>query len=394
MNTEKNILIMGPLGGKGGRDLEAAFIADAIKTDFNLTFCSTINIQEETDLHAFGYTGTILGLNKLVYENDKRVKFVTDLRCAFRKKIRPNYFHISSKLSKLLLNLNKSKKRELEKLIPKYEGIIICAQLHSDYIPYVVEIAHYRDIPVIFRTTGKVSTQKVNLNAPWLQQVTQFVFHSEMNAARAGILGTDHYSIIDQCAFNESALLKIPLLKKKKVSHFLSLGRLDTNKNNTLIVNAFKRVPEPELRLTIVGNGPQKEQLKALVAKDTRISVLDAIPYDQLPQLYSSVDCIVIASLEESGPLTGLEAMAAGRLMISSKVGAMPERLPEHEFWFDEPDVLLQTQIEKIRDLTVDEVSHMSENMRNHYLQHYTKAKLQKSYLELVRHTISNNNAL
>jgi glycosyltransferase involved in cell wall biosynthesis len=385
----KNILIIGPLGGKGGRDLEAAFIADALKDDFQITFCSTINVQAETDIHAFGYTGSVLGLNKLVYDSDKRIRFITDLRCAFRKKIRPNHFHISSRLSKLLFDLNKPKKRALEKLIPNYDGVIICAQLHSDYIPYIVEIAHNREIPVVFRTTGKVNANKINLNAPWMQQVDHFVFHSEINAERAGILGTDHYSIIDQCAFNETDLLKLPLLNAERILHFLSLGRMDSNKNHEHIVQAFKRLKDTELRLTIVGNGPKKDELKTLAAADDRIRILDAVPYTQLPQLYEDSDCVVIASKEESGPLTGLEAMAAGRLIVSSKVGAMPERLPDHGFWFEEPENPLSIQLASICDLTSEMIQRESERMRELYLKHYTKDLLQQKYLDLMRAMVS-----
>ena len=48
-------------------------------------------------------------------------------------------------------------------------------------------------------------------------------------------------------------------------------------------------------------------------------------------EFYGSIDVFVVSSREEGGPITGVEAMAAGLPIITTPVGAMPERLRNGE---------------------------------------------------------------
>ena len=51
----------------------------------------------------------------------------------------------------------------------------------------------------------------------------------------------------------------------------------------------------------------------------------------EIPNLLGQVDIKVIASLSEGGPLTVLEAMAAGCAIVTTKVGVVPEVLTDDE---------------------------------------------------------------
>jgi PEP-CTERM/exosortase A-associated glycosyltransferase len=93
----------------------------------------------------------------------------------------------------------------------------------------------------------------------------------------------------------------------------------------------------PDVRLLLVGGGPEAERVKALVAE---LGLAEAVrqpgrvPHDQVNAYYGLVDIFVYPRLrmrltETVTPLKPLEAMAQGRLVLASDVGGHRE-LIEH----------------------------------------------------------------
>jgi len=73
---------------------------------------------------------------------------------------------------------------------------------------------------------------------------------------------------------------------------------------------------------------------EACTAVGATLDVLDAkhgtsqyVPHEEMPLWYNRLDALLICSQEEGGPNPGLEAMACGVSVISTRVGVMPELL-------------------------------------------------------------------
>lgn len=58
---------------------------------------------------------------------------------------------------------------------------------------------------------------------------------------------------------------------------------------------------------------------------------MNAIPHNKMPDFYQEVDIVIIASTEDGTPNSGLEASACGRMVLSNKIGNMPELITNHE---------------------------------------------------------------
>lgn len=111
-------------------------------------------------------------------------------------------------------------------------------------------------------------------------------------------------------------------------------GRIsDPRKNILLLFAAFAqaRVRRPELRLRLTG-----DPTEALRASAAEFGLTDAIEFlgmlsdDALPDFYRSLDVFVIPSHQEGFGIVGIEAMASGVPVISTRCGG-PEDFVTHD---------------------------------------------------------------
>lgn len=92
------------------------------------------------------------------------------------------------------------------------------------------------------------------------------------------------------------------------------------------LIAAAARLPAaPPWRLWLIGDGPLRAELTALVARyrlTDRVDFLGFRNLDELPALFAAVDIMVAPSHKDHRPLAVLEAMAAGSaVLVSSATG-------------------------------------------------------------------------
>ncbi len=116
----------------------------------------------------------------------------------------------------------------------------------------------------------------------------------------------------------------------------------------------------PEVRVLLVGGGPQEAELKQLCRRlglEAVVALVGRVPHDQVPRYVSLVDLFVYPRLpmrltELVTPLKPLEAMAQGKLVIASDVGGHRELIRPGEtgllFRAGDPQALAETVVEAI----------------------------------------------
>lgn len=96
------------------------------------------------------------------------------------------------------------------------------------------------------------------------------------------------------------------------------VGRLGVEKNLTFLLRAFLGVAQayPNVKLLLVGSGPEKEnlqyQVKMVDPTGSLVHFTGFVPYERLPAYLAASDAFVTASITEVHPLSVIEAMAAG----------------------------------------------------------------------------------
>jgi glycosyltransferase involved in cell wall biosynthesis len=113
----------------------------------------------------------------------------------------------------------------------------------------------------------------------------------------------------------------------------LSAGRLVWEKGHQDVIRALALLGRDDVRLLIVGAGPERARLAGYAAElgvGGRVELRDAVPYAEMPGLFARASCLVLASLptmhwEEQFGMVLAEAMAGHVPVIAASSGAIPE---------------------------------------------------------------------
>lgn len=94
-------------------------------------------------------------------------------------------------------------------------------------------------------------------------------------------------------------------------------GRLGPEKNLTFLLRAFAGAHEafPEIRLMLLGDGPERDNLEDLATRSglaKEIIFVGMVPHEEVPRYLAAGDVFVTASVTEVHPLSVIEALASG----------------------------------------------------------------------------------
>lgn len=383
----KKILITGPIGDKGGREVEAGFFAATLqKNGFNVNVLSTGYISVKSQLLFFIEPEKVDSVNKILFEKIFLYKVLSIFSWLKNfGKLSPHGF-VSNLVTKRFLNYKKQVNSLLDHEIQNYDVIIFLGQITSNYSKEIIESTNKHRKKIIYRTTGMIN---IHLNVPkYFEKVNLFVHHSVKNHTYNLQMRNPNFEILDQTAVNESSFLNIPVINK--ISTFIMLGKISKHKGMVNVLNFFSKIGIKD-DLIIIGEGDLKTELEQKFNLYKNIHFAGFVEHNEIHKYFKKADCIIIASDSEAGPLVGIEAMAAGRIILSCKVGAMEERLEGtlNDFWFENDDSeSFKSQFNRIKELTEEQVSSIGNINRKKYLKNYSNVALSEKLVKTLNKQI------
>jgi glycosyltransferase involved in cell wall biosynthesis len=101
---------------------------------------------------------------------------------------------------------------------------------------------------------------------------------------------------------------------------FLTAGSLIVRKGMDTVISAFNdlKLDHPRVRLLILGDGRERENLEILATNDSRICFIGFQEKEDVPYYYALADIFVFASRYDGWGLVINEAIAAGLPIIST----------------------------------------------------------------------------
>jgi len=170
-----------------------------------------------------------------------------------------------------------------------------------------------------------------------------------------------------------------------------SVGRLVSIKDHATLLKAASIVASQgaNIRLIIVGAGPQRDALQKQIAADAHLgdrAVLTGAS-DSIPELLNAMDVFVLPSLGEGMSNTVLEAMASALPVLATRVGGNPELIDDGRtgFLFSPGDVAGLAQ--RLQTLVHDQIMRqaMGTAAREHVVSHFSLERMIAEYRNLYR---------
>ena len=174
----------------------------------------------------------------------------------------------------------------------------------------------------------------------------------------------------------------------------ISVGRLHRVKDFPTLLRAIAIAARalPDLRLWILGDGPERSRLESLIAELRIQSHAQLFGTRQdVGRWLAQADLFVLASVSEGLPLALLEALAAGLPAVVTEAGGMPEVVqccgsgvvvPPSQ-----PEALAHAIVELAR--SPDLLQSLSARARQCYLRHFTLERMASDYSALYLHILS-----
>ena len=133
-------------------------------------------------------------------------------------------------------------------------------------------------------------------------------------------------------------IISLPEIKRThewntKAPRFISVRHLRELYNIPCILRAFQQVQQqiPDASLTILGSGPLLEELQQYVHDNDlkHVTFVGQVPNQEMNKYLTDHDIFLSAPRVDNMPVSVLEAMNAGVLVISSRVGGVPYVIEE-----------------------------------------------------------------
>ncbi len=148
-------------------------------------------------------------------------------------------------------------------------------------------------------------------------------FEKQLFDTKIGI-GKGRFAIV-QNGLTAEEFSDVPL--RADASDFLFVGEMRKLKGVDVLLDALATLPDRSL--TLVGDGSDQaefERQSTALGLQDRVRFVGRMP---ISQALAMGDTLVVPSRNESFPYVVLEGAAAGRIVIASRVGGIPEMLPE-----------------------------------------------------------------
>lgn len=129
--------------------------------------------------------------------------------------------------------------------------------------------------------------------------------------------------------YTKSLLEYLPLWAKKRIELsipldaflLISVGELNTNKNNSVIISAIEKLKNKNVYYILCGVGEKESELKEQADKAGLFENIRFLGYrNDVKELYEASDCFVMPSFREGLSRSIMEAMASGLPCVVSKI--------------------------------------------------------------------------
>jgi len=213
---------------------------------------------------------------------------------------------------------------------------------HTYALRYALPYMLWRRTPAMVHTVHNLAEKEVEWYGRWVHRlafwrgVLPVAIAREVAESIRRIYGVDDIPLIPNGipvdAFRSPSIDRESWRNKEGFTPaeilFVCVAWLRPQKNPALLLESFRRGPasDPRAHLLLVGTGPLRSELERRIgASDLQERVHLLGVRSDVPEILNAADVFVLSSDYEGNPLSVMEAMAAGKPMVCTAVGGVPE---------------------------------------------------------------------
>ena len=200
-------------------------------------------------------------------------------------------------------------------------------------------LSRFYGVPFVLTIWGSdldICLHETRKNASILQVIKNaaaLIVQNQMHARKLLDIGADARRIFCLPLGIDTQMFT-PASKKHKYNPctLVMIGNLFKDKGHRVVLRSLSKCKN-EVRLKIVGDGPEYESLKKLTVE---LGVAQQVMFcgmkfpNQIPGILHKSDGLIIGSSHEGAPKVLLEALSCGIPVVSTKVGFAPEIIKKH----------------------------------------------------------------
>ena len=246
---------------------------------------------------------------------------------------------------------------------------------HTSYEDYTYYITHGFLDRLAKKTVRSYSKSIAN-------NCTEFITPSMKTKEFMRSVGTDIYINViptgidfslfadDKVDLNKASIFKKEHNIGENTKVMLILGIIAKEKSMDVSIRGFGKYlsvhPDADIKLIIVGGGPQKNELELLVHElhiSSYVDFIGPVPASEVPFYYHLADIYTSASLTETQGLTFMEAMSSGTIVLARYDDNLSETIIDGQtgFFFTDEDGFI-SKVERIFALNEIELQNIKNN--------------------------------
>jgi len=240
--------------------------------------------------------------------------------------MRPDVVHVQTEFSMALIASRWARKRHVPLVISAHTNWMDLIRMYIPLIPRGMTgpICRWKMFSV-FRKADAIVVPTSLMDV----LLSSYAVHRPTRVIPTGIRTEVFSQTLDVHARVIADLRKTNPALREGLRYLLFVGRLGVEKDVPFLVDVLEDLlpAHPDLRLVLVGDGPARPDLEALVnarGLAEKVVFVGFVPHELLGAYYGLADIFVFASKVESQGLVVLEAMACGTPVVA--IGKMGTR--------------------------------------------------------------------
>ncbi len=304
-----NVLIMVPWMTFGGAETLIVNFCREIKDNFNLSFITGLESENEWEYKFREISENIYHLNHLFKNSDYYLDFISN----FITTRGIDIMHIIH--TSFVFDM-------LEQIRLRHPGLKIITTVFNDraHFSESIDVGEYIDL---FATDNHAVEKKYNL------LLADRELKKEVRVIPNGIDSTVMYNPDNYSRISNRDKLE---LQNGEIAVFF-VGRLSEEKNPNIFVNVaqdiIKTHNKKNIKFFVIGDGGMRQEIEESINKIGSENIKYLGYQSEVAKYLSAADIFVLPSSIEGFPLSILEAMAMKVAVISSDVGAVSEVLTD-----------------------------------------------------------------